>query len=63
MPCWRTGQQHLLPGLNVFSCLPQYNAGAAKEVAVLAALRLLRAALDRDTELVAAIRAATHSGG
>jgi hypothetical protein len=35
--------------------------GAAKEVAVLAALRLLRAALDRDAELVAAIRAATHS--
>jgi len=30
---------------------------------VLAALRLLRAALDRDAELVAAIRAATHSGG
>lgn len=38
-------------------------AGAAKEVAVLAALRLLRAALDRDAELVAAIRAATQSGG
>ncbi len=30
---------------------------------MLAALRLLRAVLDRDAELVAAIRAATHSGG
>lgn len=36
--------------------------GAAKEAAVLAALRLLRAALDRDAELVNAMRAATHSG-
>lgn len=36
--------------------------GAAKEAAVLAALRLLRAALDRDAPLVAAMRAATHAG-
>lgn len=36
--------------------------GAAKEAAVLAALRLLRAALDRDAPLVAALRAASHAG-
>lgn len=36
--------------------------GAAKEAAVLAAMRLLRSALDRDVELVGAMRAATHSG-
>ncbi|KAL4853554.1 Nuclear pore complex protein NUP205 [Chlorella vulgaris] len=35
--------------------------GAAKEAAVLAALRLLRVALDRDVELVAAMRQASHS--
>jgi hypothetical protein len=36
--------------------------GAAREGGVLAALRLLRAALDRDGDLVAALRRATHSG-
>ena len=37
--------------------------GAAKEGAALAALRLLRAVLERDLELVAALRGATLTGG
>lgn len=36
--------------------------GAAKEAAVLAALRLLRRALEQDVELVIAMRQASHSG-
>ena len=41
---------------------PPLPAGAAKEAAVLAALRLLRCAMDRDAELVNAMRAAQLSG-
>ena len=39
-----------------------HDAGAAMEAAVLSALRLLRAALDRDVDLVAGIRHATTTG-
>lgn len=45
------------------SILPSRPAGASKEAAVLAALRLLRCAMERDVELVTALRQATHAGG